>query len=346
MRRNLLGVVLMAGIFSGNGPQAGDDEPWVVQETGTKSRLRGLGAVGRDVAWASGMNGTWLRTIDGGHSWKMGIVPGAEKLDFRDLHAVDGQTAYLLSAGAGELSRIYKTTDGGLRWTCQLTNPDSKGFLDALAFWDPDHGLAFGDPVDGKFVLFATENGGKSWMRMPSDGMPPALEGEGAFAASGTCLVVGKEGRAWFATGGAKVARVFRSVDHGRTWSVHETPIRAGVPSAGIFSLAFRDAENGVIVGGDYKKPDDPAGVCAITSDGGKTWHEPKGRGPSGYRSAAAYLPGMAGKSLIAVGPTGSEISKDAGETWERLGKLGFDSVVIGEGAWASGEGGRVARLR
>ena len=206
-------------------------------------------------------------------------------------------------------------------------NQDPKGFLDAIAFWDADHGLALGDPVDGRFVILTTDDGGKTWKPIPPEGMPPALPGEGAFAASGTCLVVQGDGHAWFATGGAKVSRVFRSTDRGRTWTAHETPVMAGTPSSGIFSLAFQDADHGVAVGGDYKEPGRAGNVVALTSDGGRTWRLPKGRGPGGYRSAVAYVPGTQGRTLVAVGPTGSDVSVDGGENWRRLGTTGFHAV-------------------
>ena len=135
--------------------------------------------------------------------------------------------------------------------------------------------------------------------------MPPALPGEGAFAASGTCLVVAGDGHAWFGTGGAKVSRVFRSTDRGRTWTAHETPVRAGTPSSGIFSLAFSDGDHGIAVGGDYKEPGRAGHVVALTSDGGRTWRRPEGREPGGYRSAVAFVPGTRGRNLVAVGPDG-----------------------------------------
>jgi photosystem II stability/assembly factor-like uncharacterized protein len=320
---------------------------WTVQATGTKARLRGLWVAGKECAWASGTGGTFLRTADGGKSWTAGTLPGAESLDFRDVHANDAHTAYLLSIGAGQQSRIYKTTDGGATWDSLYVNKDPHGFLDALAFWDVDHGLALGDPVDGRFVILRTGDGGKRWDPIPVTGMPPALSGEGAFAASGTCLVVRDDGHAWFATGGAKVARVFRSTDRGTTWTVHETPVRAGLPSAGIFSLAFRDGDHGVAVGGDYKEPGRAGDVVALTSDGGRTWRLPKGRGLGGYRSAVAYVPGTEGRTLVAVGPSGSDISVDGGEDWSPLGTTGFHAVGFASPTtgWAVGENGLVAKF-
>ncbi len=336
-------IVLLIVLCSGSETIA----QWTVQVSGTKARLRGLSVVSGEVAWAGGTGGTFLRTIDGGKTWQAGTVPGASSLDFRDVHATGDKTALMLSIGPGEQSRIYETTDGGTTWATICVNRDPKGFLDALAFWDTEHGLAFGDPVGGRFLLLRTEDRGKSWKPSPIDGMPPALPGEGAFAASGTCLVVGKENHAWFATGGAKVARVFRSTDRGRTWTVHETPVMAGTSSSGIFSLAFHDADHGIAVGGNYREPNRAGSLVALTSDGGRTWKRPGGRPPGGYRSAVAYIPGTQGRTLVAVGPTGLDVSVDGGESWRPMGTTGFNSVGFAGPAagWAVGEDGLVARF-
>jgi photosystem II stability/assembly factor-like uncharacterized protein len=316
---------------------------WEFQPSGTTVRLRGVCAVSERVAWASGTGGTVVLTVDGGKTWDRRNVPGASDLDFRDIEAFDERTAYALSIGEGAQSRIDKTDNGGATWSLKLTNPDSKGFLDALAFWDADHGLVLGDPVAGRFVILSTDDGGKTWSRTASGGMPAALPGEGAFAASGTCLVVQGDRNAWFGTGGG---RVFRSTDRGRSWTVHSTPISAGNGTSGIFSLAFWDADHGVALGGDFKGPDQTGKVCALSSDGGRTWRLPRGPGPSGYRSAVIPVPASTGPTLIAVGPTGSDRSEDGGETWTKLSGNGFHaasmkSPMIG---WAVGEQGRVAR--
>ncbi len=320
---------------------------WTTQASETKARLRGLCVVSNDVAWASGTGGTFLRTTDGGRTWRAGTVPGASALDFRDVQAIDDKTAYLLSIGSGDLSRIYKTADGGATWATVFVNKDPKGFLDAIAFRDKGHGLTLGDQVDGRFVILRTEDGGETWEPTPPEGMPPALPGEGAFAASGTCLVVGEGGHAWFGTGGAKAGRVFRSTDRGRTWTAHETPVMAGTPSSGVFSLAFHDADQGIAVGGDYKVPGRARNVVALTTDGGRTWRPPKGQGPGGYRSAVAYVPGTKGRTLAAVGPTGSDVSVDGGDDWRPLGTTGFHAVGFASptAGWAVGEDGLVARF-
>ena len=200
------------------------------------ARLRGVSAVSASVAWASGANGTLLRTIDGGAVWtKLPAPAGAEKLDFRDIDAFSDRVAYALSIGSGETSRIYKTTDGGASWALQFANTDPKVFLDAMAFRDADHGFAFSDSVDGQFVILATSNGGTTWERVPADRLPPALPGEGAFAASGTNVAV-LGANVWI---GTTASRVLRSADGGRTWAIAQTPIATG-NATGIFSIAFQ----------------------------------------------------------------------------------------------------------
>lgn len=329
-------------------PVASSRAQWILQVSGTDSRLRGVSAVSDRVCWATGSRGTVLRTTDGGITWQKKIVPGAGDRDFRDVHAFDDRTAYILSIGVGELSRIDRTVDGGATWESSFRNNDPRGFLDAIAFWDRTHGIAQGDPVEGRFLILNTDDGGMSWHPGSVEGMPPALEGEGAFAASGTCLVVQGDRNAWFCTGGAKSARVFRSTDRGRSWSVSDTPITAGSSSAGIFSLTFRDAAHGVAVGGDYKHPEQGDCIIARTVDGGVTWSLPRGPGPVAFRSAAVYVPGASTPTLVAVGPSGADISSDDGETWKSLQGPGFHAVdFAGPGAgWAVGEVGRIARRR
>jgi photosystem II stability/assembly factor-like uncharacterized protein len=320
---------------------------WVAQQSGTEDRLRGLCVVSRDVAWASGTGGSVVQTADGGKTWRLRSVAGASDLDFRDIEAVDARNAWVLSIGPGPLSRIYQTSDGGETWSLRHTNRDPNGFLDAIALWPDGHGLALGDPVGGRFTILATEDHGKTWNPLPNAGTPVALPGEGAFAASGTCLITHGERDAWFASGGANVARVFHLTDRGRTWNVVETPVRAGNPSAGIFSLAFRDERHGVAVGGDFKLPTEKGKNVALTSDGGRTWRRAKGPEPGGYRSAVTYVTPAAAPTLIAVGPTGSDISVDDGESWSPLGDAGFHAIAAAKGegtAWAVGERGTIAR--
>jgi photosystem II stability/assembly factor-like uncharacterized protein len=319
---------------------------WTNQRSGVTARLRGVSAVSDRVAWASGSGGTVLRTVDGGSTWQTLAIPGAEKLDFRDVDAISEQIAYVLSIGNGDSSRIYKTMDGGRTWVQQFINTDPKAFFDAMAFWDADRGIAFSDSDSGQLVILRTANGGRSWSRVPLESLPPALENEGAFAASGTNVAVHGRDHVWSGTGAASVARVLRSADGGRTWTAAATPLAAG-GSAGIFSIAFRDPQHGIVVGGDYRKETEAVDNAAITSDGGRTWT--KVTGLSGFRSVVSYLPGAATPTLIAVGPQGSDQSIDDGKTWTPLaGATGlhtFSFAKRGRAGWGAGEQGRIMRL-
>jgi photosystem II stability/assembly factor-like uncharacterized protein len=247
-----------------------------------------------------------------------------------------------MSSGPGDKSRIYKTEDSGGHWTLLFTNPDAKGFFDAIAFRDARHGVVAGDPVDGQMVVLTTDDGGLHWTRRQT---PAALPNEGAYAASNSSLVVrGK--RVWLGTGGTGAARVFRSGDGGRTWTVVAAPIRDDGAAAGIFSLAFADGRRGIAVGGDYTKDGEARQNIAVTIDGGRTWIEPGGAGPKGFRSAVAYVADR--KMWVATGTSGSDFSVDSGKTWKLFDKGAFNalSVISGEAVWAVGPKGRIAVLR
>ncbi len=313
---------------------------WQKQNVETDASFRGLSVVNDNVIWASGTGGTFIRTTDSGKTWKVGTVAGAEKLDFRDIEAFDANTAYVLSIGNGENSRIYKTTDGGESWKLQFKNEDEKAFFDSIAFWDAENGMAQSDPVDGKYLFLRTTNG-ENWEKVSTTKMPAAKQGEAAFAASGTSIIAQGKNRIWLVTGGND-ARVFRSNNRGKTWKVSDTPITNGTAGSGIFSIAMHDKKRGVIVGGNYEKPDEANNNLAFTSDGGKSWNLAKGL--NGYRSAVDYIDE---NTLIAVGSSGSDISNDGGKTWKNLDKENYNSVQSkGKNAtWAVGAKGLVAHF-
>ncbi|HEY7287578.1 MAG TPA: hypothetical protein VH497_19140 [Vicinamibacterales bacterium] len=313
------------------------------QSSSVTTRLRGISTVSSSIAWASGAGGTILRTVDGGRTWQPRPIPGTEKADFRDVDAFSDRVAYVLSIGSGEASQIYKTVDGGEHWDLQFANNDPKVFLDAMTFADETHGVAFSDSVDGAFVALTTSDG-RGWTRIPADRLPAALPGEGAFAASGSNIAMVGRDAIWI---GTTASRVLRSLDGGRTWDVIETPLATG-NATGIFSVAFRDRDHGIVVGGNYQREQDAIDNAAITTDAGRTWTRVKGLG--GFRSAVAWLPGAA-NTLIAVGPSGMDLSRDDGRTWTAGGPGstdGFDAIGVapkGAAAYASGARGRIARL-
>ncbi len=315
---------------------------WTTQTSGVTARLRGVSAVSERVAWVSGSGSTVLRTTDGGQTWQKLTVTD-ETLDFRDVDAIDAQTAYILSIGNGAASRIYKTTDAGKTWKLQFKNNDEKAFLDAMSFWNANHGIAFGDSVDKQFYILTTADGGNTWSRVPPENLPPAQENEGAFAASGTNIALFGKSHAWIGTGAAAKSRVLRTSDGGRTWQVADTPLASG-QSSGIFSIAFRDAKHGVVAGGDYRKESEAVDNLAMTSDGGITWTLVKGL--SGFRSVVAYVPGS--KKLIAIGPSGGDYSTDDGRTWTTINGPGFDTFSFVRGkqtGWGAGAKGTIGKL-
>jgi photosystem II stability/assembly factor-like uncharacterized protein len=307
------------------------------QNSHTTENLRGLSTPAPNLAWASGTHGTYLRTTDAGQTWLPAQVPGAESLDFRDVEAFHSDLAYLLAAGPGDQSRIYKTTDAGHTWSLQFTNQDPKGFFDCMAFWNPDHGIALGDPVNNKFELIATEDGGKHWAPIPPRNLPPAIPGEGAFAASGTCLAVQGKKNVWFATGG-KAARVFHSTDAGKTWTVAETPIVHGVDSAGIFSIAFRDSTHGAIAGGDYQHPEKDGPNLAFTNDAGRTWILAP-ISPQWYFSAVAYTnrvgtaalgsPAEQSSAVLVAGTAHAACAATTAAKWQKIWELNLNAVSV-----------------
>lgn len=313
------------------------------QSSGTESLLQAVSVVSSQVVWVSGHRGTYARTLDGGATWRSAVVPGADTLQWRDVHAVSADTAYLLSAGNGELSRIYHTTDGGASWREQFVNRDSAAFFDCFDFWSPTRGIAFSDAVAGRFVVMRTDDGA-TWTRVPDDALPPAQEGEGSFAASGTCVTARAGGLAWIGTGNAPIARVLRTTDYGRTWVSSPVPI-AGGEAAGLASVVFRDARTGLALGGPLGKPNDTATVVARTTDGGRSWTAGGWPGFTGAVFGAAYVPG-ADATVVAVGPKGASVSHDDGRTWSRfdttsywgIGAAGRDAV------WLVGPRGRITR--
>lgn len=321
---------------------------WTVQTSGIDTNLRGVSAVYAPdakgtpvpVVWASGSNGVILRSLDAGQSWQRLHVAGGDALDFRGIVVFNAATAYVMSSGEGEKSRIYKTTDGGETWNLQYTGSRKEVFLDSIACISETHCFALSDPVDGKFLLLSTTDGGH-WNPAPNDKMPAALPAEGAFAASNTCLLLSGD-QIFFGTGGP-AARVFHSADSGQTWDVTETPLAHGNASSGIFSIASENGKHLVVVGGDYQNPKRASAVAAYSRDGGKTWQLSKQQ-PGGYRSAVACDDDLL---CVAIGPNGEDIS-GVGVTpagWKPADSLSLNAVTILDfkHGWAVGPKGTIA---
>jgi photosystem II stability/assembly factor-like uncharacterized protein len=302
-----------------------------IQNANTIASLRGIDVLSDKIAWASGSEGTVLLTTDGGTTWKNCARPkGGEKLDFRGVQGFDAQTAVVMASGKGALSAIYKTVDSCATWTKVFDNPDPTGFFDSVKRVTSKQLYLMGDPVDGKFAMFFSDDAGDHWYTTDDPGRE-SLKGDGAFAASNSSiLAVGPY--LFFGTGATETAAP--SVYYTRPkclkpneacaieWVKSSVPMQPGVATSGVFSLAGRTITNqrgamkvvAVAVGGDYAKP--AVAGAAFTVDGGANW-QPAVKPPAGYRSSVAYVSAMG--AFIAAGPTGTDVSRDDGKTWSPL---------------------------
>jgi photosystem II stability/assembly factor-like uncharacterized protein len=325
------------------------------QNSGTTNGLIAVSPVNPQVVWASGRAGTFTVTTDGGQTWKAGVVPGAETLQFRDVQGFSANVAYLMSIGTsgdpGDF-RIYKTEDGGATWTLQFQNQLPGAFYDCFAFWTPGRGIAQSDSVNGVFPTLRTTDG-TTWQDI-SGNMPPALPGEGSFAASGTCVATQGGQNAWVATGASSIARILATRDGGDTWNAYDTPLVTG-PSAGAFTVAFRNPWNGIVGGGDLDPSDPNSAGTAISSDGGVTWTLTNPPPVTGAIFGLSYVGkngnggGNDGRAVvITANDGGAAWTPDEGTTWYTLpGVSGFWSVAFAspKAGWLVGTGGRILKI-
>lgn len=354
MRRRPLFLFLPVAIAACGGEPPAEDPGWILaptlepQTSGTDVLLIAVSPVDDTTVWVSGTGGTWGRTTDGGTTWQTGVVPGADSLQFRDVHAVSARMAYLLSIGNGPASRIYRTDDAGATWTLQFTNTDPNAFFDCFDFWDADHGIAFSDSHAGQFTIIETRDGGRTWSPIPPEQLPPANAGEGGFASSGTCLVTYGDSTAWIGTGASEAGpRVLMTSDRGRTWTVRPAPLPAG-SGAGITTLAFRDAESGIVVGGDIGRPDVYTENVAVSGDGGASWVRATRTAFLGAAYGVSTLPGAPAPAWVAVGPGGLAVTVDNAASWMAIDTLNHWGVgfTAPDAGWAVGPEGRITRIR
>jgi len=319
-----------------------------LQASGTRERLQAVSAVSDRVAWVSGTGGTFAVTTSGGEHWRAAVVPHADSLEFRDVAALDSLTAWLLASGPGPRSRIYHTVDGGVTWTLQFTNTDSAAFYDCFAFWDGAHGIAVSDGVRGRFPILLTEDGGAHWTRRPFDTSPAADSGEGAFAASGTCLLTAPNGRAWIGTGASPSGggRVLSTENYGKNWTSRPTPIQHGSTTTGITTLAFRNPGHGFAGGGDIGLRAPQTTRVVKTDDGGRSWNAAASPTFPGAVYGLAVVPDLPG-ALVAVGPGGAAYSLTDAATWVPLDSASYWSVGLASAraGWMVGPNGRIAKI-
>lgn len=317
-----------------------------VQNTGATTTLFSVSAVNQSVVWASGGNGIVIRTLDGGTTWERKPVVGGERLGFRDVHAISKDSAWILSIGNGNASRIYFTADGGANWKLQFQNADSAAFFDCITMLDNKRGVVFGDAANGRTMILRTDNGGATWGLLPEANVPAPVKGEGAYAASGRCVVHSGDKTVWIATGGPQ-SRIFKSEDAGIHWTLHTTPFMH-TASGGTSGIDFRDTKRGIGVAGDMGKlkDDTASAVVAVTNDGGQTWQLRSRPGRPGALYGVTWVPGVGNETAVVAGQPGVFYTTDAGRTWTSatdVGHAGLDAR--GKTAWIGGMKGTVLRI-
>jgi len=325
------------------------------QNSGTTQGLIAVSPVNERVVWASGRGGTFVKTTNGGKTWTSGVVPGAEALQFRDVQGVSEKVAYLMSIGDNPTDfRIYKTIDGGANWTLQFENQLVGAFYDCMAFWSPTRGIAHSDSVNGVFPDLRIKNG-KTWHDISAN-MPPALAGEASFSSSGTCVATEGERNAWIATGGSTAARILATRDGGDTWNAYDTPIVSS-PSAGAFSVDFRDAWHGIVGGGDLDPTDPNMAGTAVSSDGGKTWTLTNAAPVTGAIFGLSYVnrgedegDDDGGHAVVVTANSGGAAwTPNEGKTWFALpGVTGYWAVAFAspKAGWLVGVNGTILKIR
>ncbi|MGZ3819720.1 MAG: WD40/YVTN/BNR-like repeat-containing protein, partial [Mucilaginibacter sp.] len=287
-----------------------------VLQKGKPTSIRGLSVVDDKVAWISSSKGTIATTTDGGKTWNWQQVKGFEKSDFRDIEAFSAKEAIIMSSGTPAL--ILKTMDGGANWNVKYRNADTAYFLDAMDFSDINHGYVLGDPINNKFVLLETKDGGETWNMFKNP--PAALQGEAAFAASGTCLRTNKN-EIVIVTGGSQSRQLYYRIN-GNLWDYWPLPITHGKASCGAFSFAKADNYSSKIyIGGDYAndhKTDSVASYIATYDASVKSSIRP----PSGFQSCVEYI---SGNIFLSTGTPGSNITTDGGKTWTKIDDISYN---------------------
>ena len=303
--------------------------------SGEKTSIRGLSAVNDKVIWVSGSKGMVGLTLDGGKKWKWIHVETFDTTDFRDIEAFDATTAVIM--GIAEPAYILKTVDAGDTWEVVYENKTKGIFLDAMEFWNEQSGIVIGDPIDNKFFIARTFDGGQTWREIPAEYFPVADSGEACFASSGTNIRALSKGEACFVTGGLRSRLFIRDLRI-------NLPLIQGKQTTGANSVAVKNKKTMMVVGGDFSKPDSTEKNCFITNDGGAKWSAPK-IPPHGYRSCVEYL---GGDNWISCGLNGVDYSANNGKTWSLISNESFHAcrkARNGSSVFLAGTNGKIGKL-
>jgi photosystem II stability/assembly factor-like uncharacterized protein len=335
IRRSQYVFLLFLFVFS----TASKAQSIIQLQQGKPTSIRGLSVVDDSVAWISGSQGYIAITRDGGKNWLWQQVKGFEKADFRDIEAFSDKDAVIMSSGTPAL--ILKTTDGGANWQVKYRNADTTYFLDAMDFDKPQHGLILGDPINNKFLLLETNDGGETWNAF--NNLPYAIPGEASFAASGTCLRV-TDGKILIASGGS-AARLVSYSPGKKVWDYSNLPITHGKASEGAFSVAI-GKNNNILIGGDYANDKIADSLTVNYLPHPFKILSPPVKEPAGFQSCVEYLKG---DTFLSTGTPGSNITTDGGKNWTKIDDTSFNvcrKAKHGKLVLLAGNSGKIAILK
>jgi hypothetical protein len=306
-----------------------------VLTSGTKTSLRGLSVVTDKIIWASGSNGTVAKSLDAGETWKWITVKGFEKTDFRDIEAFDDKKAVIM--GIDSPAYILKTINGGETWKIVYKNNTKGMFLDAMDFKNNKNGIVVGDPINGKFFIARTNDAGNTWQEDAVNMLPVADSGEACFASSGSNIKMLNNLKYILVSGGLSSHFFYNDIKLA-------LPILQGKESTGANSVAYKNLNTMIVVGGDFSSKDSTNKNCYISTNGGNSWIKPQ-KSPSGYRSCIEFCNG---NIWITCGLNGADISTDNGMHFNIISNESYHvcrKAKIGSTIYFTGGNGRIGKL-
>ena len=299
--------------------------------------------------WVSGHKATYGFSQDGGKTWQFGTLipePADSILQFRDI-ALTTEAVFLMSAGPGEQSRIYKKLWNEENWKEIFRGQKEEIFLNSIAFFDAKHGLAYGDSFNNELYLLETTDGGGSWKRAQNTSLPAALDGEGGFASSGSCIQVLDEKTAIIATGNAATSRLLLTNDAGKTWQTKELAIPSG-EAKGATGVVFGANETAWFFGGDLNSPKSAGERIQMYHLGMEKLFDATDPAFEGaiYGFTHFYDKTTDKEQLFAVNPNGLFASEADNFSWKKLDSLSYWALISTENhIFAAGPNGRIVRL-
>lgn len=294
-----------------------------------------ISLVNENVIWASafnvyegsvGFNYEFTVSSDGGESFEKNEFFGIpDSLHLSYLHAVSADSAWIAMWGdtIGGNS-IFSTSDGGYSWTAQSTANfyGTSAFVNIVYFFDSNNGICLGDPNNGYFEHYTTNDGGLNWTRVPVENLPEPLEDENGYNRGKSFDVT--DGVVFY---GTSKGRLLKSYDMGHSWIALDTDLDK------ISKLAFKDSLVGIVVGEGIQSK--------ITFNGGQSWYDMAFNTEyyGGQIEFAHGTPGFWCTIWQGGEISGSGYSFNNGSSWTRMDSVFYTDIQFlhDEIGWAGG---------